>query len=85
LCGSIAAYFAVSAVGGLLTGTGWVWFLGWALPGVVVPIVLGLVGRDLPTAWLIWLIAATVGWLIGYQPIKGRTRVRPEPGREVTA
>jgi hypothetical protein len=31
------------------------------LPGVVVPIVAGLVGRDLPTAWLIRVIAATVG------------------------
>jgi low temperature requirement protein LtrA len=85
LCGSIAAYFAVSAAGGLLTGARWTWHLGWALPGVVVPIVLGLVGNGLPTAWLIWPIAATVGRLIGYQPISARTRSRPDAGQEVVA
>jgi hypothetical protein len=46
LCGSVAAYCAFSALGGLLTGSSRVWLLGWALPGLAVPILLGALGSD---------------------------------------
>ena len=42
------------------------WVLGWALPSVAVPALLGVFGGHLPPAVLPWLLAAVVGWQIAY-------------------
>jgi low temperature requirement protein LtrA len=74
LCGSIAAYFTASTIGGLTTKSTKNWLLGWALPGIVVPLLIGLLGKNLRPAWLVWLLAATVIWQTLYHPLATRLR-----------
>lgn len=74
LCGSIAAYFAVSTIGGLTTKVTRNWLFGWALPGILIPVLLGIFGRALSPAVLVWLLAATVLWQTLYQPLATRLR-----------
>ncbi len=76
LCASVAAYFAISAVGGLAARTPARWLLGWAVPCIAVPIVLGAVDH-LTAPWLIWALVATVGWQISYAAVDDRRRSRP--------
>ena len=42
------------------------WLLGWALPSVVVPVLLGVFGGYLPVPLLPWLLAAVVAWQVVY-------------------
>ena len=69
LCGGLALY----VLAGVLTGIGRPvarsWTSGWALPGMVVIVVLGLVGGPLPGWALTVLAVAVVGWQVAYQPI----------------
>jgi low temperature requirement protein LtrA len=81
LCSSIAAYFLISAIGGLATHTTGKWLLGWALPGIALPIALGIVGNRLNAAWLIWLLAAIVGWQTLYKPLSGISGASGYPQR----
>jgi len=76
LCASVAAYFMVSAIGGLTAQAPARWLLGWALPCIVVPIALGFAGH-LTAPWLIWALAATVGWQISYATVAARQQAAP--------
>jgi low temperature requirement protein LtrA len=66
LCGGLAAYFFTTAAAALLARAPARWLLGWALPSVVVPVLLGVFGGYLPVPLLPWLLAAVVGWQIAY-------------------
>jgi len=48
LCGAVAGYFAVALAASLGTGVKRGWLAGWALPCVVLPLVLAALGGDLP-------------------------------------
>ena len=74
-----AVYFAIAAAGGLISGARRGWLLGWALPGVALPLVLGLAAHDLGALWLVWPLALTVGWHLAYEA-RTRSAVRaPAP------
>ena len=66
LCGGLAAYFSTTAGAALLERPPVRWLLGWALPSVAVPVVLGSFGGHLPVPALPWLLAAVVAWQIAY-------------------
>jgi len=66
LCGGLAAYFSTTAGAALLARAPARWLLGWALPSVVWPVLLGVFGGDLPVSLLPWLLAAVVAWQIAY-------------------
>jgi len=66
LCGGLAAYFLTTTVAALLARAPARWLLGWALPSVVVPVLLGVFGGHLPVALLPWLLAAVVAWQVAY-------------------
>ncbi|MFI9509495.1 low temperature requirement protein A [Nocardia sp. NPDC052566] len=62
LCGSAAAYFVIAAIGGLLTGERWRWFLRWPVPCTFAVLALGVFGSHLPSAVLIGILALVVAW-----------------------
>jgi low temperature requirement protein LtrA len=66
LCGGLAAYFFTTAAVALLVRAPAHWLLGWALPSVVVPVLLGVFGGYLPVPLLPWLLGAVVAWQIAY-------------------
>jgi low temperature requirement protein LtrA len=69
---AIGTYFIVDAVSGLVSHTPRLRLLGWTVPGIVVPIVLGTVGHRLATGALIWLLAAVVIWQSAHEPLTRR-------------
>ena len=66
LCGGLAAYFLTTGAAALLARAPTGWLLGWALPSVVVPVLLGVFGGYLPVPLLPWLLAAVVAWQVAY-------------------
>jgi low temperature requirement protein LtrA len=66
LCGGLAVYFFTTAGAALLERPPARWLLGWALPSVAVPVLLGVFGGHLPVPALPWLLAAVVAWQIAY-------------------
>jgi len=66
LCGGLAAYFLTTGAAALLARAPARWLLGWALPSVVVPVLLGVFGGYLPVPLLPWLLAAVVAWQVVY-------------------
>lgn len=66
LCGGLAAYFFTTGAAALLARAPARWLLGWALPSVVVPVLLGVFGGYLPVPLLPWLLAAVVAWQVAY-------------------
>ncbi|MGW8379430.1 low temperature requirement protein A [Streptomyces sp. ODS28] len=64
LCAALACYFAVGLLAGCAAGRGWAWCGGWGLPGVVLPLLLGLFGAPLDAGWLVWVLAALVCWQV---------------------
>ncbi|HEY3747983.1 MAG TPA: low temperature requirement protein A [Pseudonocardiaceae bacterium] len=69
LCGGLALYILAGVLTGIGRPVARSWTLGWALPGMVVIVVLGLVGGPLPGWALTVLAVAVVGWQVAYQPI----------------
>jgi hypothetical protein len=33
-------------------------------PGIAIPVLLGAFGEEIGNGWLVWVLAATVGWAI---------------------
>ncbi|WP_426595155.1 low temperature requirement protein A [Cellulomonas sp. McL0617] len=64
LCGAVAIYSAIGVTTALLVGTTARWVLGWGVPSIAVPTLLLFVGADLHVAVLVWLLAATLFWLV---------------------
>jgi low temperature requirement protein LtrA len=67
LCGATAAYAVIGLIAGLMTGSASPRLsplrpLIWALPGLVIPLVLGVFGEGAGTGWLVWALTATLFW-----------------------
>lgn len=60
LCATVAAYFALALLGGVLTRAGWRWILGWALPAALVPLALGGFGDRIQVPWLVGALTVLV-------------------------
>ena len=64
--GSLAVYFAVSLVAGIIVKSPRAWILGRALPAVVVALGVGAFGYHLHPAAFISLLAIPVAWQVAY-------------------
>ncbi|MFC9894105.1 low temperature requirement protein A [Nocardia sp. NPDC127579] len=64
LSGGAAAYFAITAVVGLRTPTGWRWSVTWPVPCTLVAVALGIAAPRLGALWLIYGVAAIIGWAL---------------------
>lgn len=64
--GSLAVYFAISLLAGVIAKAPRAWILGRALPAVVVALALGAVGPHLDPAAFIALLAIPVAWQVAY-------------------
>jgi hypothetical protein len=67
LCGSVAAYFGISAIAGLFARSDSRWLLGWALPCTAIPLIVGFAGTHMSATWIIWVLVLTVAWQNGYE------------------
>jgi len=69
-CSGLALHAVASLIGGVIGGTGRFWLLSCALPTVVFPLIVAQIAASLdhgmPNQWLIWLLAAPVGWQFLY-------------------
>jgi low temperature requirement protein LtrA len=69
-CSGLSLHAVASLIGGVIGGTGRFWLLSCALPTVVFPLlvaeVAGAMPEGMPNQWLIWLLAAPVGWQFLY-------------------
>ena len=81
LCGGVAGYYAAATAAGLVTRAPLRWLLGWGLPGVVAPILLGLFGWEISNALLLWALVAVAAWQAVYGRLNRSTRPpeTPEP------
>lgn len=70
-CAALALYVIASGVGGALSGAPRGWLLGWPLPAAVAPIVLAIVWRGPWPGWILAvLLAAVIGWMVCYGPVR---------------
>lgn len=76
LCAGAGVYFLVTAVGAITTRAPWHWLLGWALPGVAVPALVGALGGPLPAWSVAVLMTAVVLWQVYYVPLHEAWRAR---------
>lgn len=82
LCGGAALYFAVRALLGALGGAPMRWLLGWALPGVAVPLLLGLAGGHLASWVVVGGLLAVAVWHALYPRVAGTAPASDEPAAE---
>ena len=75
LCGGVAGYYAAATAAGLVVRAPLRWLLGWGLPGVVAPLLLGLFGWELSNEVLLWALVVVAAW----QAVYGRLDTRPGP------
>lgn len=66
LCGGLAAYFLITAVGGIAARAPVHWILLWALPTVLGPIVLAAFGKGLAGWVCTMILVVMVLWQTGY-------------------
>lgn len=88
LCGGVGVYFLTTAVGAVATSAPPHWLLGWALPSVAVPAVVGAVGGRLPAWAVAALMTVVVLWQVFYVPMRdgwARWRAGDRPGRPAAA
>ena len=88
LCGGVGVYFLVTAVGAFATDAPPHWLLGWALPSVAVPAVVGAAGGGLPAWAVAALMTVVVLWQVFYVPMRDgwtRWRAGDRPGRPAAA
>ena len=76
LCGGVAAYFLTTGLAGAMARAPLRWLLGWALPSVAAPLLLGVFGGPLRASSLPWCLAAVVVWQVAYGLVRHR-RVEP--------
>ncbi len=62
LGGGAAAYFAVSAIGGMRSGSGWRWLLAWPAPCALVAILLGAFAAHLGPLPTVCVLLALILW-----------------------
>jgi low temperature requirement protein LtrA len=80
LCGGVAGYYVAATVGGAFAGVPRRWLLGWGVPAVVVPLLVGVFGGPLTDQLLVWPLVAVAAWQGAY---RGRLRgpAPPEPAQ----
>jgi low temperature requirement protein LtrA len=79
MCGGFALYLLVMAVSGAAGGAPPRWFLGWALPCSLAPLVVAFSGDERSNGGLLWLLAASIGWMALYGRFSGRRRASGSP------
>jgi low temperature requirement protein LtrA len=67
LCTGAALYFLAASVMGFRGGATRRWILGWGLPGVVAPVLLGLFGGPLEGWALTAILLAVALWHVAYR------------------
>ncbi|HEY3682157.1 MAG TPA: low temperature requirement protein A [Streptosporangiaceae bacterium] len=76
LCAGTGVYFLVTGIGAVATRAPWHWLLGWALPSVAVPVVVGALGGPLPAWAVAALMTAVVLWQVFYVPLREQWTAR---------
>jgi hypothetical protein len=66
MCGGFALHLLVMAAAGAVGGAPRRWLLGWALPCTVAPLVVAFAGDERSNGGLLWLLAASIGWMALY-------------------
>ncbi|HEX6681330.1 MAG TPA: low temperature requirement protein A [Candidatus Limnocylindrales bacterium] len=66
LCGGVAVYFAAVVLGAVIMSSGWWHVLALAAITVALPVMLGLLGADLPAPVLTWLVVAIVAGQVAF-------------------
>jgi low temperature requirement protein LtrA len=74
LCGGAAAYFLTTAIVGVYAKAPRVWLLGWALPAIVVCVLLGVFGGHVLAPVLAIGVLAVADWYVLYPKVTGRAR-----------
>ncbi|GAA1023659.1 hypothetical protein Aple_090480 [Acrocarpospora pleiomorpha] len=72
LCGGMTAYFLTSAVLGAAARAPLRWLLGWALPAVLVPVLLAVFGGGLAAWWIVVGLLAVAYWQVSYPAVMRR-------------
>jgi low temperature requirement protein LtrA len=80
LCGAVALYFAIGQlVAAVVAGRAQVTRTLWISSGVVVPLLLGLVGAEMPATVLTAIIAAVVVAQVVVEARYDRSTAEPSP------
>lgn len=66
VCGGVAGYYAAATAAGLVVRAPVRWLLGWGVPGVAVPLLLGFFGAQVPNQLLLWPLVAVAAWQAAY-------------------
>ncbi|QYN17217.1 low temperature requirement protein A [Amycolatopsis sp. DSM 110486] len=61
LCGSIAAFAVIGSLAGLAAGRGVQWAVVTVIPGLAIPLTLGLAGQTLAPGVFLWLLVVAAG------------------------
>ncbi|MCX4625662.1 hypothetical protein [Streptomyces sp. NBC_01443] len=64
LCGSLAGYFGVGVLAAVVAGASWRRILLWALPCLLLTLLLAVSAGRFGAVWLLWGLVAAVVWQI---------------------
>jgi low temperature requirement protein LtrA len=64
LCGATATYLLIAMVAALPNHSSPIRLLSWAVPGLVIPLLMGVLGGYIGIGWLTWILTATLYWQI---------------------
>lgn len=78
MCGGLSLHFLVMGIAGWAGGAPRSWLLGWVLPCVAVPLVVGALPDALTNQQVTWCFVATIAWMATYDWV---TADRPRRGR----
>lgn len=76
LCAGTGVYFLFTGVGAVATRAPWHWLLGWALPSVAIPALVGAFGGPLPAWAVAALMTLVVLWQVWYVPLREQWAAR---------
>ncbi|MBB5873935.1 low temperature requirement protein LtrA [Allocatelliglobosispora scoriae] len=76
LCGGMALYFATLLATGVATKAPAQWIVGFSVPAVALPLLLGLAGGALPAWTLAVGLLAAAGWQAAYPKLAERQAAR---------
>jgi low temperature requirement protein LtrA len=72
LGGGVILFYGTNAVISVRYGSSWPSVLPWAVPAVVVPLLIGIAALVIPALWSIALIAATVVGIVSLSEFRAR-------------
>ncbi|MFI6003340.1 hypothetical protein ACIA98_23495 [Streptomyces sp. NPDC051366] len=64
LCASVAGYFGVGVLAAVVAGASWHRILPWALPCLLLTLLLAVSAGHVGAVWLLWGLVAPVVWQI---------------------